>query len=123
MFPSGPFVDVTVEDLDTPTRINQRAYSLCAQQAARSMMSDGGGSIVNVASITWHGDWGEMSPYVATKGAIVAMTRALATELGLADEFVGAGVLCRIRLSCDPTVPTSPISVSPKAADPMRRPL
>lgn len=82
VFPSGPFVDVTVEDLDTTTRINQRAYFLCAQHAARSMMSDGGGSIVNIASITWHGGWGEMSPYVATKGAIVAMTRALATELG-----------------------------------------
>ena len=82
VFPSGPFVDVTIEDLDDTMRVNQRAYFLCAQHAARSMMASGGGSIVNIASITWHGGWSEMAPYVATKGAIVAMTRALATELG-----------------------------------------
>ena len=46
------------------------------------MVPAGGGAIVNIASITWHGGWGEMSPYVVTKGAIIAMTRALATELG-----------------------------------------
>jgi len=82
VFPSGPFVDVTLEELDNTTRVNQRAYFLCAQHAARMMIAAGGGSIVNMASITWHGGWAEMSPYVATKGAIVSLTRALATELG-----------------------------------------
>lgn len=82
IFPSGRFVDVTVDELDDTIRVNQRAYFLCAQHAARSMIAAGGGSIVNIASITWHGGWGEMSPYVATKGAIVSLTRALATELG-----------------------------------------
>ncbi|MDJ0960813.1 MAG: SDR family NAD(P)-dependent oxidoreductase [Acidimicrobiia bacterium] len=82
VFPSGPFVDVTVDELDRTTDVNQRGYFLCAQHAARSMIEKGGGSIVNVASITWHGGWADMAPYVATKGAIVALTRALATELG-----------------------------------------
>ncbi|UCG89453.1 MAG: SDR family oxidoreductase [Gemmatimonadota bacterium] len=82
VFPSGPFIDVSLADLDDTIRVNQRAYFLCAQHAARSMMVSHGGSIVNVASIVWHGGWANMSPYVATKGAIVAMTRALATELG-----------------------------------------
>jgi NAD(P)-dependent dehydrogenase (short-subunit alcohol dehydrogenase family) len=83
VFPSSPFVDVTVEEHDDTIAVNQRAYFLCTQQAARSMIAgDRPGSIVNVASITWHGYWTEMSPYVAAKGAIVAMTRALARELG-----------------------------------------
>ncbi len=82
VFPSGPFVDVTVDELDRTTDVHQRGYFLCAQHAARSMIEKGGGSIVNVASITWHGGWADMAPYVATKGAIVALTRALATELG-----------------------------------------
>jgi NAD(P)-dependent dehydrogenase (short-subunit alcohol dehydrogenase family) len=82
IFPSGPFVDVTVEELDDTFLVNQRAYFICAQLAARSMTSRRGGAIVNIASITWHGGWPNLSPYVATKGAIVALTRALATELG-----------------------------------------
>ena len=82
VFPAGPFVDVSLADLDDAIRVNQRAYFLCAQHAARAMMASHGGSIVNIASIVWHGGWPNMSPYVATKGAVVAMTRALATELG-----------------------------------------
>lgn len=82
VFPSGPFLDVSIDELDDTIRVNQRAYFLCAQHASRSMVRLGGGAIVNLASITWHGGWAQMSPYVTTKGAIVAMTRALATELG-----------------------------------------
>lgn len=82
VFPSGPFVDVTIEELDETIRVNQRAYFIAAQLAARSMIESGGGVIVNVASITWHGGWPNLAPYVASKGAIVALTRALATELG-----------------------------------------
>lgn len=82
VFPSGPFVDVSSGELDDTTDVNQRAYFICAQYAARSMIASGGGSIVNLASITWHGGWTEMAAYVVTKGAIVALTRALATELG-----------------------------------------
>jgi NAD(P)-dependent dehydrogenase (short-subunit alcohol dehydrogenase family) len=83
VFPSKPFVDVTVEQHDDTIAVNQRAYFLCTQQAARSMIAGGRpGAVVNVASITWHGYWAGMSPYVAAKGAIVAMTRALARELG-----------------------------------------
>lgn len=83
VFPSADFLDVTVEQHDDVIAVDQRGYFLCTQRAARSMIAGGrGGSVVNVASITWHGYWTGMSPYVAAKGAIVAMTRALARELG-----------------------------------------
>ena len=82
MFPSGPFVDVTLETVDDTMAVNQRAYFLTAQLAARSMIAAGGGAIVNIASIVWHGRWDNMAPYVASKGYIVALTRALARELG-----------------------------------------
>ena len=49
------------------------------------MINSGGGVIVNIASIVWHGWWDNMTPYVASKGAIVALTRALARELGRHD--------------------------------------
>lgn len=82
VFPAGPLVDTAASDFDDAVAVNQRAYFLCAREAARAMIPAGGGSIVNVASIVWHGYWTEMSPYVATKGAVIAMTRALARELG-----------------------------------------
>ncbi len=82
VFPAGPFIDVTEETYDNTEAVNQRAYFFAAQAAARSMIRRGAGSIVNVASIVWHGGWADMSPYVSTKGAVVAMTRALARELG-----------------------------------------
>ena len=82
VFPSGPFVDVDRETLATTTAVNQQGYFLAAQVAARSMINTGGGIIVNIASIVWHGGWENMAPYVASKGAVVALTRALATELG-----------------------------------------
>lgn len=82
MFPSGPFVDVTLETVDDTIAVNQRAYFLTAQLAARSMIDTGSGVIVNIASIVWHGRWDNMAPYVASKGYIVALTRALARELG-----------------------------------------
>lgn len=82
IFPLNAFVDTPVEELDETTAINQRAYFIAAQHAARAMIEAGGGAIVNVASIVWHGRWTRMVPYVAAKGAIVATTRALARELG-----------------------------------------
>jgi NAD(P)-dependent dehydrogenase (short-subunit alcohol dehydrogenase family) len=82
VFPSGPFVDVSLDTLDETIAVNQRASFVAAQHAARSMISGDAGVIVNIASIVWHGRWDNMAPYVAAKGAIVAMTRALARELG-----------------------------------------
>jgi len=82
IFPLNAFVDTPVAELDETTAINQRAYFIAAQHAARAMIDAGGGVIVNVASIVWHGRWTKMVPYVAAKGAIVATTRALARELG-----------------------------------------
>lgn len=82
VFPSADFVDVSLDMLDETTAINQRAYFLTAQHAARSMIANESGVIVNIASIVWHGRWTGMAPYVAAKGAVVAMTRALARELG-----------------------------------------
>jgi NAD(P)-dependent dehydrogenase (short-subunit alcohol dehydrogenase family) len=82
VFPLRAFVDVDPAEHDDTVAVNQRAYFLCAQHAARSMIARAGGSIINVASIVWHGYWDGMSPYVAAKGAVIAMTRALARELG-----------------------------------------
>jgi len=80
IYPATPFNDVTVKEYDSVIAINQRAYFFMAQYAARLMGT--GSSIVNVSSITVHGGWEHLAPYVSTKAAAVGMTRALARELG-----------------------------------------
>ncbi|MFI7700422.1 SDR family NAD(P)-dependent oxidoreductase [Nonomuraea sp. NPDC049480] len=80
IYPSRPFLEVPLAEYDEVHAVNQRAYWLAAQHAARQMT--GGGAIVNIASITMHGGWADLAAYVATKGAAAALTRALARELG-----------------------------------------
>jgi NAD(P)-dependent dehydrogenase (short-subunit alcohol dehydrogenase family) len=82
IYPSRAFLDIPLSEYDDVQAVNQRGYWVAAQCAARQMVAAGGGAIVNLASITMHGGWTDLASYVATKGAAVAMTRALARELG-----------------------------------------
>lgn len=82
VYPTTPFLDIPAGEYDDVVAVNQRAYFLLAQQAARRMAGRGQGAIVNISSITWHGGWPNLSSYVSTKAAAVGLTRALARELG-----------------------------------------
>ncbi|MFG2512348.1 SDR family NAD(P)-dependent oxidoreductase [Streptomyces sp. NPDC048584] len=82
VYPARPFLEVPLSEYEEVVAVNQRAYWVAAQAAARRMAGTGGGAIVNIASITMHGGWDSLAAYVSTKGAAVAFTRALARELG-----------------------------------------
>jgi NAD(P)-dependent dehydrogenase (short-subunit alcohol dehydrogenase family) len=82
VYPSTPFLDIPLDEYDDVVAVNQRASFVAAQACARVMVPRGHGAMVNVASITWHGGWERLASYVSTKGAAVALTRALARELG-----------------------------------------
>ena len=82
VYPSTAFLDIPIEEYDDVVAVNQRAYFVAAQAAARHMVARGNGAIVNVGSITWTGGWSNLASYVSTKGAAVSLTRALARELG-----------------------------------------
>jgi NAD(P)-dependent dehydrogenase (short-subunit alcohol dehydrogenase family) len=82
IYPARPFLSVPLAEYDDVVAVNQRAYWVAAQAAARRMVPAGGGAIVTIASITMHGGWGDLAAYVSTKGAATAFTRALARELG-----------------------------------------
>ena len=74
--------DTTAEQFDDLYAVNVRGAFLCAREAAKKMISQKSGSIINVSSV-----WGEVggsceSAYSATKGALLALTKALAKELG-----------------------------------------
>ena len=73
--------EIPLDEWDRMFAVNVRGSFLCARSAAAAM-GDGGGSIVNVASETaFTGSHGFVH-YVASKGAVISMTRALANELG-----------------------------------------
>src|SRR5580704_8942318 len=79
---NSPFLKVRGEQLDVLMNVNFRTPFLLTQRLAAEMIQHGGGTICNLSSI--HGLQGapEHSAYAATKGAIIASTRALAVELG-----------------------------------------
>lgn len=74
--------DVTAEEFDRLFAVNVKGAFLCVKHAVPFMLSKQSGLIVNISSV-----WGEIggsceSVYSASKGALIAFTKALANELG-----------------------------------------
>jgi NAD(P)-dependent dehydrogenase (short-subunit alcohol dehydrogenase family) len=76
-----PYDELDLDEWDRMFAVNVRGSFLCARAAAR-VMGDRGGSIVNVASETALTGSHGFVHYVASKGAVISMTRALANEVG-----------------------------------------
>lgn len=75
-------IEITEEDWDKVFAVNTKGVFLCAQAAARQMIKQKGGKIINCASIAGHSGFGLLSHYSASKFAVVGFTQALAKELG-----------------------------------------
>jgi NAD(P)-dependent dehydrogenase (short-subunit alcohol dehydrogenase family) len=77
-----PFLETTDDDWHGLMAANFHGYYYGCRAAARQMIPQGGGQIVNVTSIVDIQPIAELSAYVAAKGGIVALTKVLAVELG-----------------------------------------
>lgn len=75
-------LEVQPEEFDRVICTNTRLVLLPSQRAIPHMREQGRGRIINIASGTILAGTAGLLPYVASKGAIFAMTRALATETG-----------------------------------------
>ena len=74
--------DLTEEDFDLVFSINVRSLLMLTIGLGPSMTSRGGGSVINISSIaSLRGPLGRVA-YAGTKGAVDAMTRALAADWG-----------------------------------------
>lgn len=62
--------------------LNTLAPIILTKYAVRAMMADGGGRVVNVASIVAFTGYSGLSVYAATKASMVGFTRSLAREVG-----------------------------------------
>jgi len=77
-----PFEQLTVEEWDKLYAVNVRGIFLCVKAVAPHMKAQKRGKIVNVTSSTFFKGNENFLHYVSSKGAVVAMTRSLARELG-----------------------------------------
>lgn len=77
-----PFDELTVDEWDRMFAVNVRGTWLCCKAVAPAMKEARAGRIVNVSSMTVPGGIPLFLHYVASKAAIVGLTRALARELG-----------------------------------------
>ncbi|WP_216892236.1 SDR family NAD(P)-dependent oxidoreductase [Nocardia alni] len=81
IFPTtGPLLDATDEHVDHVLRVNVRGTYAGAREAARALSADG--VIVNLASTAAFKTNLGTSAYIASKSAVVGLTRSLALELG-----------------------------------------
>ncbi|MEI7619117.1 MAG: SDR family NAD(P)-dependent oxidoreductase [Actinomycetota bacterium] len=78
----APLLDITVENWDTTFAVNTRAMFVTTQVAGRAMVAQGGGTIVNMASMGGKIGTANQAHYAASKAAVIALTRVAAIELG-----------------------------------------
>jgi 2-keto-3-deoxy-L-fuconate dehydrogenase len=72
--------DTSLEDWENVFAVNARGTFLCCKHAIPGMAARGGGAIVNVASVAALVGLRNRAAYCASKGAVVALTRALAVD-------------------------------------------
>jgi len=79
---SGVLGTMRDADIETLIRINTLSPLVLTKYVVRSMMTGGGGRIVNIASIVSFTGFSGLSVYSTTKSSLIGFTRSLAREVG-----------------------------------------
>ena len=86
----GPVEETSEADFDQVMAVNVKGVFLCCQGAIPHLKQRGGGSIINVSSISGKCGFPNQATYCASKHAVNGFTNALAKELALDDITVNA---------------------------------
>ena len=78
----APFLEFTEKDWDDVMNVNIKALFLLCRAAARVMVKQGSGKIINIASMLSFQGGIRVPSYTASKSAVMGLTRLLACELG-----------------------------------------
>lgn len=89
---AGAVTEMDVQDWDLLMSVNARSCFLAAKHGVPLLREAGGGAIVNMASLAAVKGGPGLTAYSASKGAIVAFTRALAAEV--AGDGIRANAIC-----------------------------
>ncbi len=82
------FADYPLDDWNATLAVNLTAPFLISREAAKIMIAQGGGSIVNITSVAAGLAFSRRSAYNASKAGLTGLTKSIALELG------GSGVRC-----------------------------
>lgn len=85
-----PVTELSEAEWDRVQDVNLKGVFLGAKHAVPHIREGGGGAIVNTASIAGRRPREELSAYVASKGGVITLTKALALELAPDDVRVNA---------------------------------
>jgi NAD(P)-dependent dehydrogenase (short-subunit alcohol dehydrogenase family) len=85
---TGSVVETDADAWDALMAVNVRGVFLCSKYAIPAMRRNGGGTIVNTASVVAAVGIANRAAYCASKGAVAALTRAIAID------HVGDGIRC-----------------------------
>jgi NAD(P)-dependent dehydrogenase (short-subunit alcohol dehydrogenase family) len=77
-----PFTDISSEEWDRMMAVNVKGPWICARAVFETMKSLGKGKIINLTSEVFFTGSHGFAHYVASKGGVIGLTRALAIELG-----------------------------------------
>jgi len=78
----GALAMMHIGQIERLIRVNTLSPIVLTKYVVRHMMADGGGRVVNVASIVASTGYGGLSVYGATKASMIGFTRSLAREVG-----------------------------------------
>ena len=103
IFGGKRLANTTTKEFDEVMQVNLRGTFFCCRAGFRQMTAQGGGTIINMASVAGLQAWAGTGTYSASKHGIMALTRSLADEGrahhikvsaicpgGVADELVDA---------------------------------
>ena len=77
-----PFLQMTEAEWDSVIDTNLKGCFYCCQSMGKGMVERKSGSVINMVSVFGLAGFMNISPYIASKGAIVQLTKALAVEWG-----------------------------------------
>ena len=93
---AAEFLDLAAEDFDRVLRVNLTSMFLCGQAAAREMVKQGSGAIINMSSVNAELAIPNQVPYVVSKGGVNQLTKVMALSLapyGIRVNGIGPGTI------------------------------